>query len=148
RRSATSAASVPGLRGGPTGSPVRTITPELAHRCTDTWRLSPAHTYIQAMIITDLDGLIGPAGLDLLARASDLVPPEPLVIDLTEAPAPQDPVKIDAAGATLRRAATMTALMGRPESCPASLPQFFDLCLTDIPDPARPWVSATPDQVA
>jgi len=74
----------------------------------------------------------GPVGLDL-EPLSVLTRPEPLVLDASQA----DPD-------LLSRVPTVTVLAGR---APAAVAAWFDVCVTDEPDPPAPWVNGTVDAV-
>lgn len=98
------------------------------------------------MLLHDLDDLTGSAGVDLLERASVLHHGEPLVLQ-TVAPIDADDPRIEIAAELLRRVPTVTVLVGEPASTPVALRSASDLCLTDRPEPPRPWVRATTDPI-
>ena len=91
------------------------------------------------MELTDLAPLTDPS---LREAVSVLQSPEPLVLRL-------DGVAGDgvAAAAALHRLPTVTVLHGRPGDAPPAVVDAVDVCLTDDPDPPRPWVCATPDAI-
>ena len=100
------------------------------------------------MIVTDVEQLTEPvAVLELRESASVLCSPEPVVVRL----APDRPVAADAirrAQATLRELPTVTVLIGGPTGSTADLADVVDVCLTDEPDPPRPWVRGPVERVA
>lgn len=99
------------------------------------------------MLLQDLDRLTGSAGLDLLEHASILHRPEPLVLLIEAGAIRPDDERIVAASATLRRLPTVTVLVGEPDSVPEVLLAGVDLCLTDRPEPPRPWVRGDPSAI-
>lgn len=98
------------------------------------------------MRLHDLDELTGSAGTDLLEQASVLHLPEPIVLSLPPSTEVADP-RLTPAAEILRRVPTVTVLVGDPTSAPPALVAAVDLCLTDHPDPPRPWVRGRIDPV-
>lgn len=89
------------------------------------------------MEISNVADLVGPAALVTLEDASVLRGRSPLV--LVE-PGSLHEEEAEAAGATLRAAATVTVLVGRPGETDDRWVDAVDVCLTDAVDPPRPWV--------
>jgi enoyl-CoA hydratase/carnithine racemase len=96
------------------------------------------------MIVTNLEELIAPGSIFLPERVSILVAPQPLIVALGEAP---EPAMVSAAAGSLGHLPTPVVLVGDPHLIPAPLVAAADVCLTNLSDPPRPWVNATPDDL-
>jgi hypothetical protein len=93
--------------------------------------------------ITDLGVLLSTPAEALIESASVLDSPEPVVIEPSRG---LDDGVVDAAGPILRQLPAPTVLIGET-SLSADLVGAVDMCLTPEPDPPRPWVNASVDDV-